>query len=273
MRAVVRTLTNTSPTGCVGLITMPVNKPIPKHAAPEGGSKKPIIAIAVLVVVAVVAFMINRKVINPPPEKGTVQVGTNGVFAAAPTKSPTAAISKPVETRGAFAADEALQIIGNAGTVAIVLDVNDPKFPNTPDMARFLGLISTEVDAFKDRLQQKGKFTFAPELRLPRPDGAQKTVWPAGSFTKLLQSHPASTTLVFFCYLPETLTDVEKNNLRTRSGKVIVAAGAVPEVKPYVDERLVHLAVASKMPIPPATGTGPETPGQWVRRVHAVLKP
>ena len=250
---------------------MPVKKPAPKPSAPEGSGRKHLVPIAVLVVVALVAYVINRTLISPPPQTGSVRVGTNGLFAPGPTS--TKANSKPVESRGAFAADEALQIIGNAGSVAIVMEVNDPKSPNTPDMTRFLGLISAEVDAFKERLQQKGKFTFAPELRLPRPDGAMRTVWPAGAFTKLLQAHPASTTIVCFCYLPGKLTEAEKNILRTRSGRVIVVAGAVTEVKPYTEERLAHLVVTSKMPVPPASSTDPETPAQWVRRVHTVLKP
>ncbi len=225
----------------------------------------------ILVVGIAVAFLIFQLRREPPPEVDTKRAAQlQGVFAGGATKSGVTA--KPAETRGAFAADETLQLVGNSGTVAIVLEIPDPKMPGTPDMTRFFNLVADEVDAFKKRLKDKGRFTIAIELKLPRPEGANRTVWPTGEFTKFLQRTPPSATIVAFCYLPETLSEADKAALRSRPGKLVIVAGSAPETKPYIDQKLAHMAVTSKMPIPLPTGTEPETPIQWVMRVHTVLK-
>jgi hypothetical protein len=242
-----------------------------KPAPPESSKNRAVIAVCVVLGVGAVAFFLNKKVISPPPPTGTVRVGTQGVFAAGPTstKSPT----KPVESRGIFAAEQAIQLIGSSGTIALITEVPDSKNPPLPDMARFLNLIAVEAEAFKDHLKTLGRFTVADELKIPRPDGAMRTEWKPGQFLAFLQKQGPATTIVAFAFLPENLTEAEKQALRARLGKLILVAGSVPEVKPYIDQRLAHLAVASKVPVPAYTGTEPETPAQWVRRVHAVLKP
>jgi len=251
----------------VGLTAMPIQKPAPQ----DDSNKRKIIAVAVLIGVAAGAYLLNRKVLNPPVETTPVQVGTEGVFAPGPTSEKV--VSKPVESRGVFAAEQALQLIGNSGTVAIVTEIPDPKNPPMPDMARFINLIAVEADAFKNHLKTLGKFTITEELKIPRPDGGMRTEWKPGQFLSFVHKQSPATTIVAFAFLPETLTETEKQALRSRTGKLILVAGSVPEVKPYIDQRLAHLAVASKIPVPAYTGTETETPGQWVRRVHTVLKP
>jgi len=243
-----------------------------KAPAPQDNTaKRAVIAIAILLGVGALAYVLNRKVINPPPDTSSVPMGTQGVFAAGPTSEKV--VSKPIESRGVFAAEQALQLMGSSGTIAIITEIPDSKNPPLPDMTRFLNLIAVEADAFKGHIKTLGRFTFTEELKIPRPDGGMRTEWKPGQFLAFLQKQSPGTTIVAFCFLPENLTEAEKQALRTRAGKLILVAGSVPEVKPYIDQRLAHLAVASKVPVPPYTGTGAETPGQWVRRVHAVLKP
>jgi len=244
--------------------------PKPEPANPSGNKR--LVIIIALVAAGGLAFLMSRSKDGSGSDVDTKRSGNiKGVFAGGVTK--TKVNAKPAETRGAFAADEALQIIGNAGAVSIVWEVPDPKLPVTPDMERFFGMIGTEVDAFKKRLKDKGRFTFGGELKLPRPDGANRTAWPAGELSKFLERTPPTATIVAFCLLPANLSEAEKAALRSRPGKLIIVAGSTPDMKPYIDQKLAHLAVTSKMPVPPPTGTEPETPIQWVMHVHDVLKP
>lgn len=220
----------------------------------------------------VAAYLFLRPPPAPPVEVDTKRAADiKGVFAGGPTK--TSVNSKPAETRGAFAADEVMQLAGKAGSAVIVKEVPGPMMANNSDMARFLNMISSEAEAFKDRLQEKGKFTFLPDLELPRADGTARTQWPAGAFSQLLQRTPGNAAIVMFCMPPAQLTEGEKAQLRSRPGKVVVVAGSETELKPMVEQRLIHLAVTSRVPIPPPPKNAAETPMQWVVRVHTVLKP
>lgn len=185
-----------------------------------------------------------------------------------PTPNP-----KPFASLGSLAAEETAALIGRSGSIAIVSEVPDPKAPREDAMVRSLKMVAAEVDGFKATLRSQGTFTYPPELKLVRPSNAMKTVWPAGEFLKLLQRHPGSTTIVAFCYLPGELSPTERSLLQSRTGKLIIVGGVVPEVKPLVDARVAHLAVSSLVPVPQPTDPAPETPQAWVRRVYAVLKP
>lgn len=180
---------------------------------------------------------------------------------------------KPFASLGSLAADETAALIGNHGSIAIVSEIPDPKSPRDDAMVRSIMMVAVEVEGFKEAMQHKGKFTYLPELRLVRPSQAMKTVWPSGEFQKLLQRLPDHATLVAFCYPPGQLSPAERRLLQSRRGKLIIVGGVVPEVKPLVETRTAHLAVAARVPVPPAKGTAAETPQEWVRRVYEVLKP
>ncbi len=245
-----------------------------KLAPSKDTSKFPFGAIATLLVVAVIAFFAYRKLNAPEPLELDTARGGGGNVPVPSAFYPSATVdTKPFESLGSFAADEAMALIGNSGTVAIITESPDPKAGANHPMARTIKLIALESETFKKHLNLMGKFTLVPELKLMRPEGAIKTVWPPGEFAKLLQKHPPHTTIVAFCDLPSPLSGAEKQMIRQRTGKVIVIGGVVPEVDPTVQEGLIHLAIATKAPVPPKTGDGPETPSQWVRRVFAVLKP
>lgn len=243
--------------------------PKPEPANPSGNKR--LVIIIALVAAGGLAFLMSRSKDGSGSDVDTKRSGNiKGVFAGGVTK--TSVNAKPAETRGAFAADEALQLIGVTGTVSIILEIPDPKSPATPDMERFINLISTEADAFKKRLKDKGRFTFTSELKLLRPAEAIRTAWPVGELSKFLERTPPTATIVAFCLLPASLNEAERAALRSRPGKLIIVAGSSQDIKPYIDQKLAHLAVTSKMPVPPPTGTAPETPIQWVMRVHEVLK-
>jgi hypothetical protein len=257
----------------VGLGRM-ANKPkSPAKSSPQpklGGKGK----LGVLLGVAGVglaAMLALRLKPEPPPEVDTKRAADlKGEFAAAPTR--TRVNSKPAETRGAYAADEMMQVAGRGGTVVVVREVPGFGVSGNSDLGRFLSMISSEAEAFKDRLDDKGKFTFLPDLELPRADGTTRTQWPVGVFAQFLQKTPPSAAIVLFCQLPAQLTEAEKGQLRSRPGRVVVVAGSESEMRPLVEQRLVHLAVTSRVPIPPPAGNAPETPMQWVARVHVVLR-
>lgn len=251
---------------------MPPTKVQSKSATfpPENGGRGKKIALLVGLF-AVAAFVFLRKATPPPVEIDSKRAGDiKGVFAGGPTS--TRVNSKPAESRGAFAADEFMQVAGKSGSVVLVTETPGAMMLSTSDMGRFLGMIAAEVEAFKDRLEDGGKFTFLPELKLPRGDGATRTSWPSGAFTQLLQRTPPQAHIVAFCQFPAQLTDGEKTLLRSRPGKVMIAAGLESEMRPLVQEKLISLAVATRTPIPAPPTTNPESPTQWVRRVHVVLK-
>lgn len=180
---------------------------------------------------------------------------------------------KPFTSLGSLAADETVTLIGRHGSIVIVSEIPDPKSPSTDAMVRSIKMVAVEVDGFKEAMQHKGRFTYLPELRLVRPSDAIKTVWPVGEFRKLLARLPDNATLVAFCGLPGQLSESEQRMLQSRAGKLVIVGGVVPEVKPLVERRIAHLAVAAKVPVPPAKDAAPEAPHQWVQRVYAVLKP
>lgn len=180
---------------------------------------------------------------------------------------------KPFASLGSLAAEETAALIGGTGHIAIISEIPDPKSHREDPMAQSIRMVAAEVEAFRDTLQRLGKYTFLPELKLVRPSQAIKTVWPAGEFLRLLQRPPDNTTVVAFCALPGQLTATERSLLKSRSGKLVIIGGVVPEVRPLVEQRVAHLAVAAKVPVPAAQDGAPETPEAWVRRVHLVMKP
>lgn len=180
---------------------------------------------------------------------------------------------KPFASLGSLAADETRTLIGNQGSIAIVSEIPDPKSPAEDAMVGSIKMVAVEVDGFKEAMRRKGKFTYLPELKLVRPSDAIKTVWPTGEFLRLLQRLPDNATLVAFCALPGQLNSTERRLLQSRTGKLVIVGGVVPDVRPLVDQRVAHLAVAARVPVPPAEGTAPEAPHEWVKRVYEVLKP
>lgn len=175
-------------------------------------------------------------------------------------------------SRGTLAADEVFQLVGAGKTVAIAMEIKDPKAPADSDAARVLDARAVEVESFKKSLNARGKFTWLPELKLVHPDGESRTVWPSGAFEKLLSQTPPDATIVAFCLLPAQLTDSEKKLLKGRTGKLVINAGATKDVKPLIDAGLVDMGIVLRLPVPAAPADGKETPEQAVRRIYEVLK-
>lgn len=243
-----------------------------KPSSPKPAQKSKLGILLAVAGVGLIAMLMMRLKPAPAPEVDTKRASNiKGVFAGGPTS--TRVNSKPAETRGAYAADELIQIAGQGGNVVVVREVPGFGITGSSDMGRFISMISAEAESFKDRLKDKGRFTFLPDLELPRADGTTRTQWPAGGFSKLLQTTPANAAIVLFCLPPAQITEGERAQIRGRSGKLVVVAGSETEVRHLVEQRLVHLAITSRVPIPPPASSGSETPMQWVTRVHSVLKP
>jgi hypothetical protein len=241
-------------------------------AAAKPQRKAKLVPLLIVAGIGLLVLLIFRLKPEPPPEVDTKRAANiKGVFAGGPTS--TRINSKPAETRGAFAADELIQLAGSSGSVVVVREVPGFGVTGNSDMGRFISMISSEADSFKDRLKGKGRFSFLADVELPRADGTTRTQWPTGGLSKLLQSTPANATIVMFCLPPAQISEGEKAQIRSRPGKIVIVAGSEPEVKPLIEQRLINLAVTSKVPIPAPPSTGSESPIQWVARVHTVLKP
>jgi len=173
---------------------------------------------------------------------------------------------------GAFAAEETAQLLGQGGAVLLVSAVPDQNMADNDPLVHSLATLVPQISAFKARLQQQGKFTFLPDLKLPQPVGAQSTVWPAGKLAEVLAKTPPKAALVLFCSLPGAISDAERQQLRQRPGKTIVAGVLDMKVRPWLDEKLVHLAIAVRTPVPQRTADS-ETPTEWVRRVFVSIGP
>lgn len=180
---------------------------------------------------------------------------------------------KPFISLGEFAADELGRFGGHGENIRVIVPVAGRTVPPFSQLALSLKAVSPEVAAFKARLAQQGRFTFSPDWELPQPARAQATVWPAGDLAKLLGETPDDAILVAFCSLPAALTGGEARRLQGRTGKVMVVGVLDSEARRLVDARLVSVAIAARVPVPPFTGTGAEPPEDWVKRVFVVLKP
>jgi hypothetical protein len=175
---------------------------------------------------------------------------------------------RPFSALGEFAADELAKIIPQ-GRVQVVYDVSNESADRTSSLSKALEMQEVQALAFKRRLAERGKFSFAPDTKLPRSPMAMRSAWPEGTFHTLTQM--SDTTLVLFSSLP-ALNNPHRQSVQQRTGKLVVVGMASPEVQPAVDARLVHLAVAYRVPVPQNT-KGTETPQEWVNRVYTVLTP
>lgn len=176
--------------------------------------------------------------------------------------------TKPFASLGEFAADEFAKI-QPAGLVQLVYDVPDKSADQNPAFGKSIEMQGVQALAFKARLAQLGKYTFEPDMKLPRPAMAMYSAWPGGAFKTLIQApNPA---LVLFSSLP-AIDDAGRALLRQRTGKLMVVGMAMPEVNPAVQANQVQLAIAYRVPVPPSTATT-ESPAEWVKRVFAVLTP
>lgn len=173
---------------------------------------------------------------------------------------------RPFSALGEFAADALVKILPS-GRVQVVYDVPNESADKTSSQGKALEMQEVQALAFKRRLAERGKFSFAPDAKLPRSPMAMSSAWPEGTFQSL--TRVPDTTLVLFSSLP-SLGVSHKELLRQRAGKLVVVGMALPEVQPAVEARLVHLAVAYRVPVPQNTN-GTETPTEWARRVYTVL--
>lgn len=173
---------------------------------------------------------------------------------------------RPFASLGEFAADELVKILPH-GRVQVVYDVPNQAADQDPRLSKALEMQAVQALAFKRRLAGRGRFSFDPDVKLPRSPMAMRSAWPGGTFQSL--ARVSDTTLVLFSSLP-ALGDAERVLTQQRAGKLVVVGMALPEIQPAVQARLVHLAIAYRVPVPQSTA-GAESPAEWVQRVHAVV--
>jgi hypothetical protein len=173
---------------------------------------------------------------------------------------------KPFASLGSYAAQETAKLLGGAAKVMVIYD----SIPaGTAGAGKPMGRQATEVESFKAKLGSAGRFSFAPDWKLPRPAMAISTVWPKGEFERLLSQHSSETALVIFCD-PPALNMTDKAMLKARSGRLILVGALMPTAQGLVREGVVHLAVATRVPPPPSEKAS-ESPDEWVARVFARL--
>jgi hypothetical protein len=171
---------------------------------------------------------------------------------------------------GEYAAEETVKVIGKSGRIVLVYDIYDPKTDGSEAGKAFADQ-GVQAAAFRKRLAKLGNFTFAPDWKLARPNMVFRSVWPDGAFAKLVSANSPESTLVLFAN-PPALTKDEKSLLQSRPGKLVLIGGALPEVQWFAKERLAHLIVASRYPVPPPTKKL-ETEREVTRRVYAAVTP
>ncbi len=171
---------------------------------------------------------------------------------------------------GEFAAEEVVKAFGKSGRVVLVYDVYDAKSGGAEAGKPFADQ-GMQAEAFRKRLAKLGTFTFAPDWKQPRPNLVFRSVWQEGEFAKLIKGTPPEAMLVLFAN-PPTLTGDDKSLLQSRPGKLAVVGGVLPEVQWLAKERLAHLVIASRHPVPPPVKQ-PESDAEVTRRVYAVVTP
>lgn len=169
---------------------------------------------------------------------------------------------------GEFAAEEFAKLVPS-GRVLVVYDVPNKAAEQDPRSAPRIEMKGIQALAFKKYLAKGGKYAFAPDAQLARSAMAMNSEWPDGTFQKLLDM--PDTALVLFSSLP-ALDSSQKNQIPLRTAKIVVVGMALPEIKPAVQARLVHLAISSRVPAPPGP-TVEETPAAWARRIYVVVTP
>ena len=173
---------------------------------------------------------------------------------------------RPFASLGEFAADELVKILPR-GRVQVVYDVSNQATGEDPRLGKALEMQAVQAQAFKSRLARRGKFSFDPDVKLPRSPMAMGSAWPGGTFHSLVRV--PDTVLVLFSSLPP-LSDAERALSQQRAGKLVVVGMSLPEIQPAVQAGLVHLGIAYRVPVPQGT-PGPESPTDWVNRVYAVV--
>ncbi|KAF0181538.1 MAG: hypothetical protein FD161_211 [Limisphaerales bacterium] len=175
---------------------------------------------------------------------------------------------KPFASLGSYAALETAKLLGRAAKILVIYDSNPVGMAGA---GKPLGRQAIEVESFKAKLGSSGRFSFAPDWKLPRPAMAVSTVWPKGEFERLLSQQSAETALVIFCD-PPALNMTDKARLKARSGRLILVGALMPTAQGLVREGVVHLAVATRVPPRPSEKAS-ESPDEWVARVFARLTP
>ncbi len=198
-------------------------------------------------------------------------VKPGGVFASGVTS--TKVVTKTAAALGTFAADEVLNLIGRSGTIIFVHEIPPAGLPDANPLVRSGKLVAAQVQACKDRLRQKGKFTFGADLHLLSSQSAVQTEWPPGELARLLRREGGTPTIIAFCQLPEPLGEEDRRHLRQRNGKLVMVGGEATEKQAQLRTELTHLAIARRTNVPPAPSARSETPDQWARRVHVALRP
>lgn len=171
---------------------------------------------------------------------------------------------------GEFAAEEAAKVIGKSGRVVVAYDIYDPKTGGA-DAGKAFAEQGVQAAAFRKRLAKLGTYAFASDWKIPRPNLVFRSVWPEGNFARLLSANPSETTIVLFAN-PPAFTQDEKSRLLSRPGKLIVLGGVLPEVQGLAKEKVAHLVVASRFPVPPPSKKQ-ETEREVTERVYAVVTP
>lgn len=177
---------------------------------------------------------------------------------------------KPFASLGEYAAEESAKLLGKTAKIVLVYDIADPK-SGVPGAGEPLGMHGSQAAAFKSRMSNLGRYSFAPDWKLSRPMMAIASVWPNGEFDRLLKAQTPETVLVLLSD-PPPLSAANKNALKERPGRLICVGGMLPNVQGLARDGTAHLVIAMRVPIPQDRKAA-ESPGEWVQRVYAKVTP
>lgn len=170
--------------------------------------------------------------------------------------------AKPFEYLGFVAGEETAKLLGNQGTVVAVVEVIEG-MQNPANEAQIKGL--------KAGLAKSKGVTLKEVKELKRDMSGDPRFWPEGRAAQIAGFGTGVSAVVLFVNFPQALNPPEVAALKGSSAKLIAVTGGSPTLDTLVNQGVVRVAIASRMPPKPAA-SGKETPAQWFERVYTILR-
>lgn len=170
--------------------------------------------------------------------------------------------TKPFEYLGSVAAEETAKLLANQGTVVAVVEVIEG-MQNPANDAQIKGL--------KAGLAKAKGVTLKEVKEFKRDMSGDPRFWPEGRAAQVAGLGTGASAVVLFVNFPQALNPPDLAALKGSSAKLVAVTGASPTLDALVNQGVVRVAIANRVPPKPAT-SDKESPAQWFERVYAVSK-
>ncbi|NBV23479.1 MAG: hypothetical protein EBS05_16365 [Proteobacteria bacterium] len=170
--------------------------------------------------------------------------------------------AKPFEYLGSVAGEETAKVLGNQGTVVVVVEVIEG-MQNPAN--------ESQVKGFKAGLAKTKGVTLKEVKELKRDMSGDPRLWPEGRAAQVAGFGTGVGAVVLFGNFPQTLPPADLAALKGGSAKLVVVSSASPTVDALVAQGVIRTAIVTRVPPKPAIGDK-DTPAQWFERTYTVLK-